>query len=337
MATIHFLNVKQGDCSVIKHNSGHVTVIDVCNAKPTDVQTEKLITEMAKSERGISGNFQQKKYPVNPISYLQEHSISSIFRYIQTHPDMDHMDGIKHLFGKFRPLNFWDTDNTKKIDDSSWENSPYNEEDWKFYKDLRDTKPCHDPKRLALLAGGRGQYWNVSDDGSSGGDGLQILAPTQKLVDSANEANQDYNDCSYVLLYRTGGNRIIFGGDSHDDTWEHILENYRRSVDNIDLLIAPHHGRDSDRSYEFLDVLKPTLTFFGNARSEHLAYSKWRNRGLSFITNNQANCMIVNASTNPMKLYVTNEKFARRVNLLSFYDYSFKAWYVGPITEGLIP
>lgn len=48
MATIHFLNVKQGDCSVIKHNSGHVTVIDVCNAKPTDVQTEKLITEMAK-------------------------------------------------------------------------------------------------------------------------------------------------------------------------------------------------------------------------------------------------------------------------------------------------
>ena len=38
-----------------------------------------------------------------------------------------------------------------------------------------------------------------------------------------------------------------------------------------------------------------------------------------------------------MKLYVTNEKFAKRVNLLSFYDYSFKAWYVGPITEALIP
>lgn len=137
-----------------------------------------------------------------------------------------------------------------------------------------------------MLAGRRGQYWNVSDDGSSGGDGLQILAPTQKLIDSANNADEDYNDCSYVLLYRTGGNRIIFGGDSHDDTWEHILENYHRDVDNIDLLIAPHHGRDSDRSYEFLDVLKPTLTFFGNAPSEHLAYSKWRNRGLSFITNN---------------------------------------------------
>ena len=32
MATIHFLNVKEGDCSIIEHNSGHKTVIDVCNA-----------------------------------------------------------------------------------------------------------------------------------------------------------------------------------------------------------------------------------------------------------------------------------------------------------------
>ena len=34
MATIHFLNVKDGDCSVIEHNSGHVTVIDVCMRPP---------------------------------------------------------------------------------------------------------------------------------------------------------------------------------------------------------------------------------------------------------------------------------------------------------------
>ena len=71
MATIHFLNVKQGDCSVISHNSDRVTVIDVCNAKPPDVQAEKSIAEMAQLERGISGNFQQKKHPVNPISYLR--------------------------------------------------------------------------------------------------------------------------------------------------------------------------------------------------------------------------------------------------------------------------
>lgn len=336
MATIHFLNVKNGDCSIINHISDRTTVIDVCNAKPTDIQSEKLIAEKALFEKGISGNFQQKRYPVNPISYLQDHNIDSIFRYIQTHPDMDHMDGITTLFEEYSPINFWDTNNEKEMDGSSWDNSPYNEDDWNFYRNLRDAKPNTDPRRLALLHGEKGHYWNIGEDGSSSGDDLYILAPSQELIDSANEADEDYNDCSYVLLCRTGGNRIIFGGDSYDDTWTHILENYEDDVANIDLLIAPHHGRDSGRSFEFLNTLKPTLTFFGNAPSDDLAYSAWHNRGLSIVTNNQANCMIVDASAAPMKLYVTHGNFAMKVNSDTFYSNTFKAWYVGPITESLI-
>ena len=72
MATIHFLNVKEGDCSIIEHNSGHTTVIDVCNAKPVELLQEAVMAAMAKSERGISGNFRQKKFPVNPISYMND-------------------------------------------------------------------------------------------------------------------------------------------------------------------------------------------------------------------------------------------------------------------------
>lgn len=337
MATIHYLNVKEGDCSVIEHNSGHATVIDVCNAKPTERLTEALTAGVAKAERGISGNFQQKKYPVNPITYLRDHGINSIFRYAQTHPDMDHMDGINALFKEFNPLNFWDTDNKKEMPSASWEGSPYNEEDWKFYKHLRDTKPEADPKRLALLSGARGQFFNVGADGTGGGDGLHILAPTQELVDGANEVDEEYNRCSYVLLYRAGDQRIVFGGDSHDETWDHILDKHKDDVTDIDLLIAPHHGRKSGRSYKFLDTLTPTLTFFGNARSEHLAYDAWRSRGLSIVTNNQANCMVVDASTTPMTLYVTHEAFARKVNAGTFQNETFKAWYVGPITEKLIP
>ena len=187
MATIHFLNVKEGDCSVIKHNSGRVSVIDVCNAKPPDSEESKfemLVVEAA--IRSVPGNFQQKKYPVNPIAYFRGHGVSSIFRYIQTHPDMDHMDGIKVLFGEFSPLNFWDTDNQKEMSDDSWLSSPYDRADWQFYKNLRDTKPDSDPRRLALLAGARAEYYN-----SEGGDGLSILAPTQELVDAANSSKVD--------------------------------------------------------------------------------------------------------------------------------------------------
>lgn len=273
MATVHFLNVKQGDCSIIQHDSGRVSVIDVSNAKPIDAYTSfvdaLVAVKMAEGAtvKRVSGNFNQKAYPVNPIQYLKDHSIEEVFRYIQTHPDMDHMDGIEYLFETFKPVILWDTDNHKENSLDSWEGSPYNIDDWVFYKKLRDSNPQSDPKRLTNLSGDQGQYWSRNEDGTTGGDAIQILAPTQQLIDTANAKDDDYNDCSYVLLFRAGQDRIVFGGDSHDATWEHILSHWESDVTDIDLLIAPHHGRKSGRSYEFLDTLNPTVTFFGNAPS----------------------------------------------------------------------
>ena len=328
MATIHFLNVKEGDCSIIQHNSGRVTVIDVCNAKSDDLAKSGLrIARLACCS--IFGNFKQKEYPVDPVAYMLDHGIDSIFRYVQTHPDMDHMDGIKALFKAFAPCNFWDTNNKKEVSDLSWSQSQYNQYDWNFYKNLRDTDPNSEPRRLALLAGSMGKYWNEGDD-TTQGDDIQILAPTKKLVDAANDTGC-YNDCSYVLLYRTGGKRIIFGGDSHDNTWEYILEKYKEDVTDVDLLIAPHHGRDSNRSYDFLNVLRPALTFFGNASSEHLAYDAWNRRGLCIVTNNQANCMVVDTDQTPMRLYVMNEAYARSKNPNTRYNTKLKAWFVSSI------
>jgi beta-lactamase superfamily II metal-dependent hydrolase len=326
MAVIHFLNVKEGDCSVIQHYSGHITVVDVCNARPVsslEAWADQTLKTAAKADMGIRGNFNQKHYPVNPVIYLKEHGIESIFRFILTHPDMDHLDGIKSFFGQFAPINFWDVDNQVKKEFE--EGSPYNEEDWEFYENLRDTSPDTNPKRLTLLSGENGKYWNIGGDGSGGGDGFTILAPTSTLVNEAHECDE-YNDCSYVLLYQTDDHRIVFGGDSHDKTWDHILSNHAESVRDIDLLIAPHHGRKSGRSYAFLDVLRPKMTLFGNARSQHLAYDAWSYRNLKFITNNQAGCMVVNGKD--MSLYVTHEPFAKAVNPYAFYSTEFQAYWV---------
>ena len=239
MATFHFLNVREGDCSIIRHNSGRVSVIDVCNAKPVDLAEELDNATWAKAERGVAGNFQQKRYPVNPIAYMRDHGLSSVWRYIQTHPDMDHMDGIQAFFGEFSPDHIWDTDNNKEMA-SPWDSPRYREKDWKFYKHLRNSKPTSNPKRLALLSGDTGKYWNQDAGGTPGGDGLHILAPTKALVDEANETSGDYHSASYVLLYRTGGSRIVFGGDSHDASWDYVLEKHEEDVTNVDLLIAPH-------------------------------------------------------------------------------------------------
>ena len=329
MGILHFLNVGEGDCVVIQHPSDHVTVIDVSNAKLVNAVLDEARRLAASLERA-SGNFNQKKYPVNPISYMKERNIVDVFRFILTHPDMDHMDGIKTFFQEFHPTNFWDTENRKAIVFGA--GSPYDREDWIFYRQLRDGGTETNPRRLALLAGARGKYWNSDESGQGGGDGLHILAPTKELIADAVEAD-DYNDASYVILYHSNGGKILVSGDSHDGTWEYILSHHEKDVRDVDLLIAPHHGRKSDRLYEFLDVVNPALTFFGIARSEHLAYSAWRNRNLPVISNNQANCMIVDTDADLMHVYVTHEKFARTENEHAFYNERLKAWYWGPVTR----
>lgn len=306
MGIVHFLNVNEGDCHVIQHPTGHTTVIDVCNASSTEGNNIAEATAYSARSLGVSGNFNQKASPTNPISYLENKGITSIFRYIQTHPDMDHMDGIRDLFEKFTPANFWDTENTKRIDGDF---GKYSADDWKFYKTLRAGSEKN-PKRLALYDGAKSPYFNQDEAGTRGGDGLHILAPTKELVSLANKI-EDRNDSSYVILYRTKNKKILFPGDAHDETWAHLLENHADLLTNIDVLIAPHHGRDSSMDFSFLDTLKPKLTLFGNAKSKHLAYDKWASRGLQYVTNNQAGNIILDPDQDQyLRVFVSNFKFA---------------------------
>jgi len=329
MGVLHFLNVMEGDCTIIEHSSGRVTVLDVNNASIPEKLSEAqlLANKIMELSAGLKGNFGQAGHPVNPVQYMRDRGIKNVFRFILSHPDMDHMGGIKDFFEEFGPPNFWDTDNTEEKDFAK--PCKYNEDDWRFYKSLRDGAHA-DIKRLVKYSGDVGSYWNQDPDGAH--DGLHILAPTRKIVHDANDCG-DNNDCSYVLLYRNSHFKIVLAGDSHDESWAHILQNHKADVTNVDLLIAPHHGRDSDRTYDFLDVLRPKMTFFGCAPSEHVAYDAWSRRELEYITNNQANCMIVTPAGCDLDLYVTNESFAQSRAPYTFYSNKYEGWFLRTISK----
>lgn len=315
--TIHFLNVKEGDCSFIQHKSGHNTLIDICNGNSKDMSKNIAMDE------SIYGNFKQKLYPVNPIEYLKKFNIKEIFRFILTHPDMDHMDGIKKLFTEFDVINFWDTHNEKKSDNYFGQ---YKEYDWSFYQNLRKS---NNYRKLYLLSKSYSFYYNMDRYGGNG-DGLYILSPTRELLNYANE-HEEYNELSYVILYLMGSRKIIFAGDSEEQAWNIILNNHYTSIHNIDVLIAPHHGRKSGGNDYYLDILKPKLTLFGNAKSKYLDYDSWNKRDLNHITNNQAGSIIINEINNTLRIYVTNRKFAEAYNPKTYYEEKYFAWYISSI------
>ncbi len=284
-------------------------MIDICAGNiEVELQAAKASFETFSVSKP-KGNYRMCSNPTNPIEYLKNTmGVKSLFRFISTHPDMDHLDGFNRLANKISIRNFWDSGAHKSKPD--FEGSPYKEEDWDRYVKFCEGRE-DGVKRISPLAGSRFEYANKDDEGKSG-DGLYILAPNQELVDDANETG-DFNDCSYVILYKSSGGNIIIAGDAHDKTWEYILENHEDEIKDCKFLLAPHHGRKSDRDYSFLDTMKPKLTLFGCAPSEHLAYSAWNYRNLVYVTQNQCGNMVLQTKDGRLDVYIENEKFAKEV------------------------
>lgn len=134
---------------------------------------------------------------------------------------------------------------------------------------------------------------------------------------------------SYVILYNENGRKILFSGDAEEREWDVLLDKYKDLLRNIDVLISPHHGRKSGGNDMFLDILRPKLTLFGNAKSKDLNYSAWYNRGLRVYTNNQGGSFVLVHRDNWIDLYCTYENFAKRVNSLSKYNRNYRAWFMG--------
>ena len=322
MPKIHFLNVNQGDCIILEHNSKRLSIFDISAGNIDRARSGQTGFNASRYVNSAKGNYRMCHHPTNPLDYLTNMRVDDIWRFILSHPDMDHLEGFNALLNEFRVQHFWDSGAKKEKPDFSTY-SGYKKEDWDRYIKVISNKESG-TKSISVQAGERFKYANEDDTQNGVGDALHILAPDQELIDEGNRT-QDFNDASYVVLYRSAIGKVLLSGDAHDATWEYVKEHYKAEVSNVALLIAPHHGRKSGRSYSFLDYVNPKLTFFGCAPSDDLAYDAWNTRNLAHITNNQCGCIVAEGD-DAMHIYVENDAFAannggdtRTTNAQGFY------------------
>lgn len=167
---------------------------------------------------------------------------------------------------------------------------------------------------MTFYDGATAKYFAEDDNGALSDDYLKILSPTKELIKVA-EAAGDWNDSSYVILYCIQGRKLLFCGDAGMGTISHLLKHHKDDISNLDVLIAPHHGRDSDKDFTFLDIMTPKLTLIGNAKCQHLAYDKWNSRGLKHIQNNQGGNILIDIHNNgEMHVSCSNKSFADAYN-----------------------
>ena len=285
---VHFLNVGQGDCTIIEFPSGRVGMVDIANLKVLDPDTR---IELTQEIRETSAYTNAERHGVNPLAVeaarltrAQERLTNpldyydtqigrerQIFRMMITHPHMDHMTGLYELQQDWwRSIaNFWHTgfDNfdLDSSTDTEWNDSLYDKRDWEAYKDLRASTGSS-PTSLQKYQGATGDYWSE--------DGIEIWAPTQELVRLAVERN-DQNILSMVLKISHAGRSVLLGGDATaDETWPTIYPHL--DMRSVDILKASHHGRKSGYYWPAVEEMSPWLTITSVGEKAHDATENYR-------------------------------------------------------------
>ena len=288
---IHFLNVGQGDCTVIEFPSGRLALVDINNGKTLDASTRDEVLAQYRATRAtqqqnnlvalanllgvmLEQNYlkQEEAKTTDPIAYLDHWLLGrDFFRVVITHPDMDHMTGLHRLYiqtGR-RIDNFWHSGphefNLATTTAQEWADCPYDKRDWDTYKALR-ASANNSPTSLRLYSGQQGHFWTD--------DGVEILAPSAALEKKAVELDQP-NIISMAFMITYAGRRVVVGGDATaDESWPDICS--RVALPIVSVLKASHHGRKSGYHQPAVKALSPWLTITSVGQTEHDATESYR-------------------------------------------------------------
>ncbi len=267
MIRLHFINVGHGDCTVIEFvDNQRTAIVDINRSVEYDDTTKKELESLALSQ--VDSTFRRLyetgyyKYsdlltranirlqPNDPINYIKKMNLFRPFRFISTHPHMDHIGGFDSLKNEVGFTNAWILSNTVV---PSGELSNGQKADWALYKSLRDSKEGKVDGIVVVRPkeGDQYDFWNA--------DNIKILAPNDSLLKTARDKGNP-NIMSYVLLIQHGSVKVVLGGDAEEDTWKYLCDTYPDDLSNVTILKAPHHGRDSGYYQPAVKLMSPAYT-----------------------------------------------------------------------------
>lgn len=269
MSVIKSFSVGNGDMFYIRHGTDNFTIID-CNL--IEEVKEDILDEIDKQRSG-----------------------KTIQRFITTHPDDDHIHGLKELNDRIEILNFYCVKNSIESDDS---------EDFNEYCKLRDGDHAF------YIEKGCSRRWMNQKDGERGSSGINILWPdinNQNFIDELEKIESGKtdspNNISPIIKYSLeDGITALWFGDLENDYLDKIKEYI--TFPKADVIFASHHGRKTGKiPKSILDKIEPKLIIIGEADPDYLDYYQ----GYDTITQNTAKNIVLDCGDMEVDIYTTND------------------------------
>lgn len=236
-----FWDVQHGNASYIKSPNGRHIVIDLG-----------------------TGSYADNNQIFSPLLHLKNYyDITQLDYVIVTHPHLDHIDDILN-FNYLSPKVFKRPTHLSKEDILSG----VREEDRpKFDEYLEINNKYNQPL-------GENNPNDLSNPDNYGG--LIVNGFT-----SINCSTSNINNYSIITVIWYAGIKVIFSGDNELASFNELMENeqFVNTVKDADILLAPHHGRDSGYHNDFVSIVNPRLVVISDSRfCDTSAISRYNNK-----------------------------------------------------------
>ena len=291
MSIVHCYAVGNGDMFSIRHNSDNCTIID-CSVSEDD--QEWLLREIDQQRKG-----------------------KGITRFISSHPDQDHLMGLSALDNHIEILNFYVVkNNARKVDET---------DDFKRYKKLRDGD------KAFFIHKGCTRLWMNQNNEERHASGINVHWPLtsnedfQQALRNAADGKSPNNISPVITYSLNNGVTMAWFGDLETEFMEKIADEI--SWPEVDILFAPHHGRDSGRiPASILGQMDPKIVVIGEAPSRDLNYYQNYNT----ITQNSAGSIYFECVANWVHIYVASSIYS--VDFLEDMGASTYSYYIGSLS-----
>lgn len=194
-----------------------------------------------------TGSYEFNNKEFSPLLHLKnKYEVNQLDHVIITHPHKDHIDDIMN-FDKLSPRVLSRPNHLSKdeIMKNVREEDKYQFEKY-FQIDKRYSSPVESGSDPSLPM-------------NNGDVKIQTFIPNSCSL-------SNINNHSIVTVLSYADSKVVLTGDNEPPSWKELLEkdNFKNAIKNADILLAPHHGRDSGFYSELFDYFKPKLTIISD-------------------------------------------------------------------------
>ena len=229
-----------------------------------DSPETNIVVDLGRHQNGFS-----------PTNHLNENGVENIDWLIISHPDKDHIRDIADFDNRYDISLYTRPEAAARYIRHRKEEAYPDDE---LYQDIA-SKYLEFENRL-------GSYHNQSiergqlrvHEFSLSPDELR-LTPVHEL--DSNEKGPSMNNLSLLNVFEYNGFKLVTLGDLEKDAIELLLErsDVKKALQGTDVLVAPHHGRDSSYSTELFDIISPDIVVISDSGgTEHSAAQKYSNQ-----------------------------------------------------------